>query len=498
MPADATLVFPHQLFGNHPAISPGRPVYLLEDPLFFGTDRHQPLPRIHPHKRTLHRASLLAYQDELEEEGHRVIHLRLPAQEATTADLLAKLPLASLKRIHLCDPADYLVERRLRRFAKKHGLELIISDSPNFLSPPDFLDQQFPEGKKPFMARFYQKQRQRMGILMDDGEPVGGQYSFDEENRKKLPKNHAVPAPGEAQTSSYLTDAQSWVEERFGEADGLPDFPYPVTRQQAVAWLDKFLAERFREFGPYEDAISRQHRILFHSVLTPCLNIGLLSPNEVVEKALAYGQDGRRKIPLNSLEGFIRQVIGWREFMKAMYDRKGVTMRTRNYWDFSRKMPSSFYDGTTGIPPIDDTIARVRETGYCHHIERLMVLGNFMLLCRIHPDEVYRWFMELFIDAYDWVMVPNVYGMSQFADGGLFTTKPYLSGSNYIRKMSDYGTGDWCPVWDGLYWTFIGDHSDFFESNHRLAMMARTYQKMAEEKRESHRKHAEDFLSSLD
>jgi deoxyribodipyrimidine photolyase-related protein len=498
VPRELTLIFPHQLFQDHPSLAEDRPVYLLEDPLLFGTDTHQPLPQLHPFKPVLHRASLLAFQDWLEAEGYPVFHLALPTKPATTGTQLEKLPLADLATIHLCEPADYLLKRRLTRFAEKHEIELRISPSPNFLSPDEFLESQFPSGKKPFMARFYQKQRQRMDILMEDGEPVGGQYSFDEDNRKKLPKNHPVPAEPITKPNLHLEKAISWAQSRFEASDvELTSFPYPVTHADAEAWLQDFLTERFHEFGPYEDAISKEHRIMFHSVLTPMLNIGLLSPKRIVDQATQYAS--KHDVPLNSLEGFIRQIIGWREFMKAMYDRHGVQMRTQNFWGFTRKMPASFYDGTTGIPPVDDAIKHARETGYCHHIERLMVLGNFMLLCRIDPDEVYRWFMELFIDAYDWVMVPNVYGMSQFADGGFFTTKPYLSGSNYICKMSDYSKGkDWAPIWDGLYWTFIDDHLEIFAKNHRLSMMARTCERMPPEKKSAHRQNAEEFLQSLD
>ena len=498
VPAEITLVFPHQLFQEHPSLAEGSPDYLMEDPLFYGTDIHQPLPRLHPFKRILHRGSLLAYQAYLEGLGFEVHLIHLPESESCTEDQLSKLPLTDLECIHLAEPADNLLERRLRRFAESHEIKLRVSASPNFLSPAAFLDEQFPEGKKPFMARFYQRQRERMGILMEaDGSPVAGQYSFDEDNRKKLPRNHPVPAEPTSLTNAHVDNAVTWVESRFGEGDlDLARFPYPVTHDDARKWLVQFLEERFEEFGPYEDALSSHHRVMFHSVLTPMLNIGLLSPQQVIDEALRASAE--RNIPLNSLEGFIRQIIGWREFMKAMYDRHGTTMRTTNFWNFKREMPKCFYDGTTGIAPVDDAIRRAKDTGYCHHIERLMVLGNFMLLCRIHPDEVYRWFMELFVDAYDWVMVPNVYGMSQFADGGLFTTKPYLSGSNYICKMSDYKKSeDWAPIWDGLYWTFIEDHLDVFSKNHRLAMMAKTCERMSQEKRECHRRNAEEFLQSM-
>jgi len=181
-----------------------------------------------------------------------------------------------------------------------------------------------------------------------------------------------------------------------------------------------------------------------------------------------------------------------------MYEAKGSFSRTKNFWGFERKIPASFYDGTTGIVPVDETIKQVLKTGYCHHIERLMVLGNFMLLCEFDPDEVYRWFMELFIDAYDWVMVPNVYGMSQFADGGLFATKPYISGSNYLMKMSDHKKGDWQPAWDGLFWRFMHVNRDFFLKNPRLGMLVRTFDKMSDEKQQNHLQNAEDFLETLD
>jgi deoxyribodipyrimidine photolyase-related protein len=197
------------------------------------------------------------------------------------------------------------------------------------------------------------------------------------------------------------------------------------------------------------------------------------------------------------LEGFIRQIMGWREFIRGMYISQGSVSRSTNYWGFKRKIPSSFYDGTTGIYPIDQTIQKILKTGYCHHIERLMVLGNFMVLCEFDPDEVYRWFMELFIDAYDWVMVPNVYGMSQFADGGLFATKPYISGSNYIMKMSDYPKGNWQPIWDALFWRFMDVHRLFFIKNPRLGLLIKTFDKMEDQKKNQFHTTANQFINQL-
>lgn len=259
--------------------------------------------------------------------------------------------------------------------------------------------------------------------------------------------------------------------------------------------MNDFFKIRFEEFGPFEDAIVSREIFLHHSVLSPMLNVGLLTPDYVIDEAIDFAS--HHAIPLNSLEGFVRQIVGWREFIRAVYELKGIEERTKNYWGFKRKIPASFWNGTTGIEPIDSTIKKVLETGYCHHIERLMVLGNFMLLCEFDPDEVYRWFMELFIDAYDWVMVPNVYGMSQFADGGLMSTKPYISGSNYLMKMSDYKKGEWQFTWDGLFWRFMHVHRDFFLQNPRLGMLVHSFDKMSIEKQEQHLKAAEKFLQSL-
>jgi len=239
----------------------------------------------------------------------------------------------------------------------------------------------------------------------------------------------------------------------------------------------------------------RDEPFLFHSLLTASLNIGLLTPDQVVERTLAFAEDHR--VPLNALEGFIRQIIGWREFMRAVYLLKQDQERKTNFFKHTRRLPSSFYTGTTGLDPVDIVIKRLGQYAYAHHIERLMVLGNAMLLCEIDPTEVYRWFMEMFIDAYDWVMVPNVYGMSQHADGGLITTKPYISSSHYIRKMSDFPEGDWCEIWDGLYWRFIHKHRDFFDQNPRMKVMTNQLDRMGKARLSAHLTVANRFLDSL-
>ncbi len=256
------------------------------------------------------------------------------------------------------------------------------------------------------------------------------------------------------------------------------------------------MQHRFAKFGVYEDAMVKEQGMLYHSALSPMLNTGLLTPAQVVDKALDAAI--KYDIPLNSLEGFIRQIVGWREYIRIVYEREGSLQRTKNYWGFTRKIPVSFWSGNTGIHPVDIVIKKVLQNGYTHHIERLMVMGNFMLLCEFDPDDVYRWFMEMYIDAYDWVMVPNTYGMTQFADGGLMMTKPYISGSNYLMKMGNWEKGPWQAIWDGLFWRFMHVHRKFFIQNPRLGMLVKSFDKMSESKQNEHLQHAENFLEGLD
>lgn len=319
-----------------------------------------------------------------------------------------------------------------------------------------------------------------------------------QKTEKKYPKLKSVVRIEFPQTNKYISEAQDYTNQYFPNNIGTlgNTINYAVGFQESEKWLNQFLENRFTEFGDYEDAIVHNELLLNHSLLSPMLNVGLLTPKHILEYSLKFSL--ANGVPINSLEGFVRQIVGWREFIRGIYVTKGREERTRNYWGFTKKIPKSFYDGTTGIFPVDETIKKVLKTGYCHHIERLMVLGNFMMLCEFDPNEVYRWFMELFIDSYDWVMVPNVYGMSQFADGGLLATKPYISGSNYLMKMSDYPKGDWQITWDALFWRFLDTHRYFFLQNPRLGMLVKTFDKWSESKKESIHKNADLCLKSLE
>ncbi len=487
----ALLIFPHQLYEDHPAFAHQVDlVVMIEDRLFFGDDQYP--CHFHKQKLILHRASMRHHYDGLKKHEINVEYIEYGSAHW---DNIAQI-LSDFDTILYCDVVDFTLEKRIRKYLNASTFKVL--DSPNFLNT-NADNSAYRKGKKRwFMADFYQHQRKRLNLLIEDGGPVGGQWSFDEDNRKKLPKKMIddlpkLPSPTD---NEYVRDAKEYVAEHFPKSLGDDEnFLYPIDHSSAKNWLSDFLEHRFANFGPYEDAIVEDQNYLYHSLLTPMLNIGLLDPKMIIDAAIDYAD--QHDVPLPSLEGFVRQIIGWREFMRATYVDLGVSMRTTNHWQHKHAMPAAFYDGSTGILPIDNCIKRILETGYCHHIERLMLLGGFMFLCEIDPDEIYKWFMELFIDSYDWVMVPNVYAMSQHADGGQITTKPYFSGSNYVRKMSHYAKGDWCDSWDGLYWSWILQQADDLRKNPRWAMMVRMAENMDDDKKGHHQKQAKQFLEGL-
>lgn len=486
------IVFPHQLFENSKLISACKTIYLVEESLYFRQYN------FHKQKIAFHRASMKFYESYLHSKNITVVYVDAFDELADIRILLPYLKTKGITNIDYIDTTDYWLEKRMHDVSKTQDIDLRKIASPLFLNSTQEIVDYFSNKKRMFQTDFYKDQRQKRNILLDDNnKPLGGKWTYDDENRLKYPKGKTPPQVDFLKPNNFYKEALIYTQKKFVNNYGKlnTDFIYPTTFDESKKWLHDFFVSRFSAFGDYEDAIVSHETILHHSVLTPMLNTGLITPEYIVDATLQYA--GNHHIPLNSLEGFIRQIIGWREFIRAVYQLKGPEERTRNYWGFTRKIPPSFWTGTTGISPIDDTIKKVLETGYCHHIERLMVLGNFMLLCEFDPDEVYRWFMELFIDAYDWVMVPNVYGMSQFADGGLMATKPYISGSNYIMKMSDYKKGDWQTIWDGLFWRFMHVHRSFFLQNPRLGMLVNIFDKMPEAKQQGHLNAADQFLSAM-
>lgn len=481
------LLFPHQLFKDKMMAQTCDEIYLFEDELYFKQYN------FHKQKLVLHRASMKYYADYIADAT--VVNYTPYGDKGQLEDIIQK---HRKDEIHCYYTDDYLLERRLNRFCKRYGSKLVRYINPNFINTEEEVREALGKQKSYLMANFYAASRKKYGILLEnDGKPLGGKWSFDADNRKKVPKGTIIPKIAIPENSSYVIEAKKYVEENFAENYGTLDtFFYPITHQAAEKHLERFVNERLTNFGDYEDAMLQEEHWLWHSVLTPMLNIGLLCPRQVINTVLLAHQ--KQPIPLNSLEGFIRQVLGWREFIRGIYTLEGAAQRTTNHFGYSRKIPRSFWDGTTGIAPIDDVIKKLLKTGYSHHIERLMILGNFMLLCEFDPDEVHRWFMEMYVDAYDWVMVPNVYGMTQYADGGLMTTKPYCSGSNYVLKMSDFKKGEWCEIWNSLYWRFIYVNKEEFSKNRRMGMMVNLAKKISSTQMEAHLQRAEEFFAQLE
>lgn len=483
----AVLIYPHQLYRSHPAIDrgAGAPIYLVEDPLFFRQYSFGSVPQGY------HRLTMDVYRRELESQHHRVT--LIPSRDlAASEHVFQHLP-ASVRHVVMTEPDDDWLRRGIDQGAASSGISVEYREPPGFLLSRRRVDSISADDRSRSMAHFYRIMRNEMNVLLTpDGAPEGGRWSFDTENRKRIPRTMEPPAP--------MARVHNSAAHQAANALGMEVPPYPITAEDTDRWVDEFLHHRLNLFGPYEDALDQRDDRWYHALLTPMLNAGLTTPRRVLDSILNYADQRQARgepIPLNSLEGFIRQLLGWREFMRMAYYRYGRRMRSENFWNHTRPMPRAFYDGTTGLPPVDAVISKVNRLGWAHHIERLMILGNAMLLCEIDPDAVYQWFMELFVDAYDWVMVPNVYGMSQYADGGLITTKPYISGSNYIKKMSRFSAGAWHDTWDGLYWRFIDRHRDVFAANARLALMPRQLDRLQEDRRRKIFLAADQFLDQL-
>lgn len=482
----AALILPHQLFDEHPALNDASLALIVEDPLFFNDARYP--VSFHKQKLIFHRSTMKQYEASLKERGYNVRYY-----DAGTFDYTSLLQELKIHQLFLVDPVDDIALKRVRRVSDALGIDLEIYESPSFFLNQKEVQKSLPNQAHYAFTPFYIAMRKSLDLLItENGKPVGGSWTYDSQNRLKAPKGLAIPPLESPSDNPFLQEAKVYVEQKFPNSIGKSEpFLFPTSHQEARKWLKRFLNERLVLFGPYEDAIIQNELLIMHSLLSPLLNSGLLTPREVLDETLKFAKF--HKVPLNSLEGFLRQVVGWREFVRAVYTQAHIKQRKTNFWNHHRKIPSCFYDATTTILPIDETIKKLHSYAYCHHIERLMVLGSFMLLCEFDPDEIYRWFMEFFIDAYDWVMVPNVYGMSQYADGGLMTTKPYICSSSYIRKMSNYPAGSWCDIWDGLFWRFLAKHQNFFHKQPRLGLLTKQLPKVDPIKLQK----AETFLSQL-
>lgn len=482
------ILYPNQLF-TFDVLPKVDAVVMVEEPLYFGVDQAQPL-KMHKQKLILHRASMRRYvQEVLYPAGLEVDYIELDVF-MSSGDILDRVK--KYDTAYIFDPLNEKLTSRLlaSRRERGDGASLEFLPSPNFYLKDQEIRQYFTDAHdKPF-TEFYQWQRERFNILIDEHyKPVGGKWNYDDQNHSNLPKDHQLPSFAVYGDNEFVADAIKYVDEHFPNNPGSTDFIWPTNHAEAAKWLDDFLTHRLDLFGPYQDALDGKAAWLYHSALSSSLNSGLLSPQQVVRAALA--RDSKNAVGLPSLESFIRQIIGWREFVRGEYVVKGSALIKANSFKQHRKLTNAWYSGNLGIPPFDDIAKKLIAHGYAHHNERLMVAANLMTLCEIEPSEMYRWFSELFVDSYDWVVVPNTYGLSQFSDA----TKPYISASNYIIQNSQYERGYWSDIWDGLYWRFIEKNRDSIKHNPRLRPMVQRLERLDPDHRRVISYRAEDFLA---
>lgn len=408
--------------------------------------------------------------------------------------------------LYYMTPSEW--DSRVRLSSIKNEYQDRITEIPNgfFLADAIQWKEKITPGYR--MEYFYREMRRQTGYLMKGDNPEGGEWNYDEQNRESLPPGKAVPAISTFEPDPITEEIMEMVEVYFPDSFGSTDgFAYAVTRNQALELLEQFIHERLHDFGPYEDALKTGNYTLFHSQLSIYLNNGLLLPAEVCDRAISAYEAGKAR--LNSVEGFIRQIIGWREYIRIYYEAMMPAVREANHFGFRKKLPEMFWTGKTGMKCMEECLRPVIQEGYSHHIQRLMVLSNFSNLTETDPRELNRWFWFSYADAYEWVVLPNVLGMSTFADGGVLASKPYVSSGNYINKMGDYckhctysvskKTGSNACPFNYLYWNFIDKQRETFNESGRVNFMVNMFdKKKSDDEKQAIRESSEEFLSKLE
>ncbi len=451
------------------------------------------------------------FSNTLHSGGHEILYLTL--NETIGYRDITHLLDHLIDRYHIKSfeyqlPDEYRLDAQLNDYCKTLAISFQRYDSEHFLTQRDDLEQFF-QGKKTYlMENFYRHIRRKHDILMDGSKPAGGRWNFDSENRRALPRDHQP-----IQQLFFNRDVSEIVDmlaehqiSTVGNIDP-QDLMWPASRKEALELLEFFTDNQLHNFGNYQDAMTEDDPFIYHSRLSFCLNSKILHPLEVVGAAISKWQDNSETISISQVEGFVRQIIGWREYMRGVYWAKMPGYAACNFFDHNRPLPGFFWTAQTRMNCMHHAIRQSLDHAYAHHIQRLMITGNFALLTGIHPDDVDSWYLGIYIDAIEWVEITNTRGMSQFADGGIVATKPYVSSGNYINKMSHYCQNchyqvkqksgkDSCPF-NSLYWHFIDRNKKRLEKNPRMGMTYRTWNKMDEEKRQDILETANNFLEKL-
>jgi deoxyribodipyrimidine photolyase-related protein len=465
--------------------------------------------RHHPRKIALVLAAMRHFAAALRADGMRVRHVVLDDADNTgdfRGEVLRATQALKPARIVATEPGEWRVEQDMQGWGEAAGVPCEVLPDDRFICPrADFAA--WAKGRKGLrMEFFYRDMRRRTGLLMDGDDPVGGAWNFDSENRKKLDPAVRIPDLPAFKPDATTRAVLDLVGDRFADHFGsLDKFDLPVTPAQAEAALDTFISERLAHFGDFQDAMTGGHRTLFHSVISPALNLGLLDPLDVCRRAEAAYHEGAA--PLNAVEGFIRQILGWREYVRGLYWLKMPAYRALNALDADRPLPDFYWSADSGMACIDHAIAQTRDLAYAHHIQRLMVIGNFALLAGIDPAAVNDWYMCVYADAFEWVELPNTHGMAIHADGGIMASKPYAASGKYIDRMSDHcrdcrydvreATGERACPFNHLYWDFLARHRRRFEGNPRMAQMYRVLDRMDARKVAAMRTQSSAFLDRV-
>ncbi len=457
-------------------------------------------------------SAMRAFSEELAKKDHEVLYLRLDDsrnKQSLTDNLSWIIKEKGIEKFEYQLPDEYRLDKQLQGYCGSLNIEFEAFDTEHFLTERKELKNFFEGKKQLLMESFYRHMRKKHNVLMDDSEPIGGQWNYDHENRKKMPKDTSIP-----QVNSFQNDVSSIVElleklevKTIGRVEP-KNFVWPTTRKEALQQLDFFIEDCLPQFGAFQDAMTTKGWSLFHSRISFALNAKLIDPLEVIREVEKKYLENPEHAPLSAVEGFIRQVLGWREYMRGIYWRNMPDYAEQNYFEYTSKLPSWFWTGETKMECLSHSITQSLDHAYAHHIQRLMVTGNFALLAGIDPDEVDQWYLGIYIDAIEWVEITNTRGMSQFADGGLVATKPYVSSANYMHKMSHYctqcsydykaKTGENACPFNSLYWNFIDRHREQLGKNPRMGMIYRVWDKNSVEKKNQTLEQAAKYLEAIE
>ncbi len=462
--------------------------------------------RHHPKKIAFIFSSMRKFAAALKTDGWKVLYSQLDDTQnagSIPAELLRRAQESGAKEVIATRPGEW----RLIEALEGTPLQVYLLEDDRFLATHAEFEA-WAEGRKALrMEYFYRDMRRKTGLLMEDGKPAQGQWNFDHDNRKAAPKDVSYSGPLSFEPDAITKDVLDLVAASFGDHFGtLENFNFATTRAEALQALEHFITHALLRFGDFQDAMLSENKFLYHAVISPYLNAGLLGPLEICQAAEKAHKDGHA--PINAVEGFIRQIIGWREYVRGIYFLEGPDYTRRNALGHHRDLPTLYWGAETKMHCLSKSVAQTRDEAYAHHIQRLMVTGNFALLSGINPEQVHEWYLEVYADAFEWVEAPNTIGMSQFADGGIIASKPYVSSGAYINRMSDYckschyavkdKTGETACPFNVLYWDFLIRHEDRFLNNPRMGNMYRTWNRMDETHRATVLQDAAIFLEKLD